>query len=311
MACRTLTFDTAQVPARERVERWTQALAEVCGRLFADPHGAATLEVEMAFGAVGGLRVGRIAASRHRVGLTPALARAADHPVAKVIVQTRGTTIYAQGGEEVALSPGEGLVYDVARPHVITSDAPTEHLVAIIPHALIARRGISLGQLSRQRFSTRGGVGRVAASLLDSTVGELATLTPDSEPELAASLLNLLLAPIAPAAGGPSALRYRIKRYIRDRIRDPELTIDEIARALGCSTRYLHRAFADEDQTITDHIWAQRIEGCRDELARRADRTISEVAFAWGFSSSAHFSRLFRKRFGVTPSELRRASPRI
>ena len=49
-----------------------------------------------------------------------------------------------------------------------------------------------------------------------------------------------------------------------------------------------------------------RLDGCRGDLARQSDRTISEIAFAWGFSSSAHFSRAFRKRFGVTPTAFRR-----
>jgi AraC-like DNA-binding protein len=65
-------------------------------------------------------------------------------------------------------------------------------------------------------------------------------------------------------------------------------------------------AFAASDRSIADHIWTTRLDGCRADLARRVDQTISEVAFAWGFSSSAHFSRAFRKRFGVTPTDFRR-----
>lgn len=309
MSCRTFTFATADVPPGERLEHWTQALTRICGPLQADLHGATSLDVRMDFGTLGRLHVGRIEASRHRVGLTPALARIADHPVIKVIVQTAGTSTYEQAGDVVTIGPGEGLVYDVARPHQITSDAHTEHLVAIIPHELAAGRGVSLDQLGRQRFSTRTGVGRVAATVLDSTLGELATIAPASEADVAASILNLVLAPLAPAAGGPAALRFRARAYIRDRIREPGLSVEQIAAALGCSTRYLHRAFADEAETITDHIWATRIDGCRDELTRRRDRSISEVAFAWGFASAAHFSRLFRKRFGVSPTELRRGAP--
>lgn len=102
-------------------------------------------------------------------------------------------------------------------------------------------------------------------------------------------------------------MHYRIEAYIRDQIRDPDLSIDKIASALRCSKRYLQMAFAACDRSITDHIWTTRLDGCRGDLARRSDRTISEIAFAWGFSSSAHFSRAFRKRYGVTPSEFRRA----
>ena len=35
-------------------------------------------------------------------------------------------------------------------------------------------------------------------------------------------------------------------------------------------------------------------------------RSVSEIAFAWGFNSSAHFCRLFKSHYGVSPSEFRR-----
>lgn len=304
-----LTFGTSTVAPRERIDGWTAALARVCGRLHADAYGASTLDVQMEFGVLGRLHVGKISASRHRVGLTHALARRADHPVIKMIVQTVGTSVYEQGSDEVVLGPGEGLVYDVARPHMITSEGHTEHLVAIIPHELAARQGVCLSRLSRQRFSTRSGVGRVAANLLDSTLDELADIAPDSAGDLAASIVSLALSPLASAPDdGAAALRYRAQAYIREHLRDPALTVAAISAALGCSTRYLHRAFAHEPRTISETVLAMRIERCVEELQRRPDRTISEIAFAWGFSSSAHFSRVFRKTVGKTPSQVRAAA---
>lgn len=312
MGCPVLTFGTSTVAPRDRIDGWTTALAQVCGQLHADAYGAATVDVDMEFGVLGRLHVGKISASRHRVGLTSALARTAHHPVIKMIVQTVGTSVYEQGCETVTLGPGEGLVYDVARPHMITSEGHTEHLVAIIPRELAVRQGICLSQLSRQRFSTRSGVGRVAASLLDSTLDELAMISPDSAGDLAASIVNLALSPLASTtADGTSALRYRAKTYIREHLRDPQLSVEAISAGLGCSTRYLHRAFSDEPRTISETILAMRIEGCVEELQRRPDRTISEIAYAWGFSSSAHFSRVFRKTVGKTPSQVRAAAPAI
>jgi len=306
MARPLLTLETAQVSWRDRVALWSDALTAVCGPLHTEPLGV-TLDGAMRFGSVGRLQIGHITASRHRVGLTPALARADHHPVAKVIVQTVGVSVYEQRGECVTLAPGDGLVYDVSQPHAITSAETTEHFVVTVPHDLVAGRGIRLDRLSAQRFSARTGVGRLAADLIHSTFDELATISPDCETDLAASLLGLMFLSL-PSDGthASEALRHRIEGYIRDQIRDPELSIDKIASALRCSKRYLHMAFAASDRSITDHIWATRLDGCRGDLARVSERTISEIAFAWGFSSSAHFSRAFRKRFGVTPSAFRR-----
>ncbi len=234
------------------------------------------------------------------------MARAEHHSVAKVIVQTAGESVYEQRGECVTLTPGDGLVYDVAQPHAITSTETTEHFVVTVPHDLVAGRGIRLDRLSAQRFSARTGVGRLAADLIHSTFSELETISPACEDDLAASLLGVMFLSLPSEAGhAGEALRHRIEGYIRDQIRDPELSIDKIASALRCSKRYLHMAFAACDRSITDHIWATRLDGCRGDLARQSERTISEIAFAWGFSSSAHFSRAFRKRFGVTPTAFR------
>ena len=301
-----LTLETAKASWRDRVALWSDALTTVCGPLQTDPLGA-TLDATMTFGPIGRLQIGHIAASRHRIGLTPALARAERHPVAKVIIQTAGESVYEQHGECITLTPGDGLVYDVSQPHAITSTETTEHFVVTVPHDLLVGRGIRLDRLSAQRFSARTGVGRLAADLIHSTFGELSTISPDCEDDLAASLMSLMFLPLPNETSHASdALRHRIEGYIRDQIRDPELSIDKIASALRCSKRYLHMAFAASDRSIADHIWTTRLDGCRGDLERHADRTISEIAFAWGFSSSAHFSRSFRKRFGVTPSEFRR-----
>jgi len=306
MARQLLTLETATVSWRDRVALWSDALTTVCGPLQTDPLGA-TLDGAMTFGSIGRLQIGHIAASSHRVGLTPELARAEHHPVAKVVVQTAGVSVYEQRGERVTLTPGDGLVYDVSQPHAITSTETTEHFVVTVPHDLVVGRGLRLDRLSAQRFSARTGVGRLAADLIHSTFGELATIAPACEDDLAASLLSLMFLTLPNEATHSSdTLRYRIESYIRDQIRDPDLSIDQIASVLRCSKRYLHMAFASRDQSIADYIWTTRLDGCRGDLARRSHQSISEIAFAWGFSSSAHFSRAFRKRFGLTPSAFRR-----
>jgi AraC-like DNA-binding protein len=306
MVRQLLTIETATVAWRDRVALWSDALTTVCGPLDTEPLGPA-LDGTMTFGAIGRLQVGHITVSRHRIGLTPAMARAERHPVAKVIVQTAGESVYEQRGETVTLAPGDGLVYDVSQPHTITSTEATEHFVVTVPHDLVAGRGIRLDRLSAQRFSARVGIGRLAADLIYATFGELATISPTCEDDLAASLLSLMFLPLPnETADASEALRYRIESYIRERIRDPELSIDHIASALRCSKRYLHMAFSAQDRSLADHIWTTRLEGCRGDLAHDSERSISEIAFAWGFSSSSHFSRAFRKRFGVTPSAFRR-----
>jgi AraC-like DNA-binding protein len=59
--------------------------------------------------------------------------------------------------------------------------------------------------------------------------------------------------------------------------------------------------------TVSDYIWRARLQNCRQELEAQGGKTITDVAFSWGFSSSSHFSRVFRRYFGVVPSSIHKA----
>ncbi len=76
------------------------------------------------------------------------------------------------------------------------------------------------------------------------------------------------------------------------------------------SPRYLQKLFKSADETFGHYILARRLERCRADLASPLCRqlSISEICFRWGFNGSAHFSRVFRDRFGASPREFRRAT---
>ena len=129
---------------------------------------------------------------------------------------------------------------------------------------------------------------------------------------VADSLIDLLLLPLREADTmfdrvGPEAMYIRAQAFIREHLRDPDLCIDHISAALGCTKRYLHMLFSDKGMTVSDYIWRARLLHCRQELESQNGKTITDVAFSWGFSSSSHFSRVFREYFGVVPSAIHKA----
>jgi len=58
---------------------------------------------------------------------------------------------------------------------------------------------------------------------------------------------------------------------------------------------------------VCEWIREKRLDRCRRDLGdpALASETVFSIAVRWGFTSQAHFSRLFRATYGVTPSELR------
>jgi transcriptional regulator GlxA family with amidase domain len=80
-----------------------------------------------------------------------------------------------------------------------------------------------------------------------------------------------------------------------------------IAEAMGISVRHLHRVFSVTGCSVGDYIRVLRLDQCRKDLAdaRFLDRSITEIAFARGFSDAAHFSHSFRKQFGISARTFR------
>ena len=109
---------------------------------------------------------------------------------------------------------------------------------------------------------------------------------------LAAGALGRAHRPVAPrGAARPHQGLHRSKSA------RPGLSIDQIADALHCGKRNLHKVFSHDGTTISDFIWRLRLERCRDDLAAPtcAWKSITEIAFSWGFNSSTHFSKAFKE----------------
>jgi len=102
----------------------------------------------------------------------------------------------------------------------------------------------------------------------------------------------------------------RILQYIDDAITDPALTCERVAKANGISQRYLRKLFQSKGHSVSEWIWMKRLEGARRDLSnpRLANRSITSVAYDWGFKDAAHFSRAFKARFEQTPRQIRNDS---
>ncbi|AOU99499.1 AraC family transcriptional regulator [Acidihalobacter yilgarnensis] len=86
------------------------------------------------------------------------------------------------------------------------------------------------------------------------------------------------------------------------------LPLQAVAEASHFSAFHFHRIFKGiMDETLSDYVARRRLERAASMLACDADETITDVALRFGFSSSAHFSRAIKARFGCSPSDIRRS----
>jgi AraC-like DNA-binding protein len=164
-------------------------------------------------------------------------------------------------------------------------------------------------------LGNRAGLHGVFGSYLCALSDQLPALSDGVGASVCESVTGLLASTMAEQrrhAGDPvplpSVLKLRVRQYVQAHLSDPELSIPRIAEALRCSTRYLHKVFEDDGISLERQIWATRLERCRAALVHEANasRSAAEIGFAWGFKSSAHFCRLFKRHFGITPGALKR-----
>ncbi|MEJ0042287.1 MAG: helix-turn-helix domain-containing protein [Rhizomicrobium sp.] len=59
-------------------------------------------------------------------------------------------------------------------------------------------------------------------------------------------------------------------------------------------------------ETVSDYVLRRRLEECGRQLADVLwrQRTITEIAFGWGFNNATHFARVFRNHYGTNPARL-------
>jgi AraC family transcriptional activator of tynA and feaB len=312
MANSVLTLSTSGLTPKRQIQCWTDALTDLCGKFDVDPLEASSLEGQINYTTVSRLKLCQIEVSQHRIAHPASRANATEHPFVKILFQTYGVSRFEQNGRRFDVTPGDCLAYDVACPHTIVSPSLTRHEVVVVPKDLLQERGFHSAKMPACKLSARTGTGRIAHDFMHAAFGEAPKLSPQTALGVADTLIDLLLLPLREAGtaferGGPLALYIRAQAFIHEHLRDPDLSIDQISAELGCTKRYLHMLFSDRGMTVSDYIWQARLQNCRQELEAQGGKTITDVAFSWGFSSSSHFSRVFRKYFGIVPSSIHKA----
>jgi len=102
-----------------------------------------------------------------------------------------------------------------------------------------------------------------------------------------------------------------VLRYIETHLSDPRLCVASVARGCGISSRYLSLLLKVNGTPFSTLLWDKRLKTAGQWLAnsRPGEASISEVAYRVGFKSPAHFSRMFKREFKLTPRQYRGATP--
>ncbi|MET8146627.1 helix-turn-helix domain-containing protein [Sphaerisporangium sp. NPDC005288] len=254
-----------------------------------------------------------------RAERTARLVRQCDPEVYLFQLIVRGGGGLAQNGRSGVFGADHFVIIDSSQPYQgwrSAEDGVNEAVVVQVSRASLGLRSTTVARLAAVPFSAKEGIGAVLAGHLVELMKNACDYTRSDTVALGAVTVDLIAAACAhqldaTACLSPEtrqrALLAQIHRFIRDRLADPALTADLIAAAHQISTRYLYKLFRSQDMAVAAWIRHSRLERCRHDLADPAlrSRSIQTIATCWGFTDGAHFSRLFRAAYGMSPNDYR------
>lgn len=308
-----VVLSTDGLPEKETAPAWQDWMAQLFSGLDTDLYGDTCFDGHLSVAYAGDVMLTKLDAGRHRVIRDSHRLRDSEAAYLKIVAPWSGHAEVQQYGSKACVSNGSWAIYDTSQPYVVANPQHTEHLIMMVPKQSIADRGLRLENLMGRSVGGSAGIARIALQTMRSTYQELDNMAAPlarRAGELLVDMVHLSLQALggqATAVTQKQALYDRICEHVACHVRDPGLSVDQVAEALNCSRRHLHNAFTGRDQSLGGFIQQSRLELCMRELhsAALAHRTITEIAMGCGFGNSAHFSRAFKAYAGMSPSEFR------
>lgn len=309
-------WSTDAVEARDRLSYWVEAVCDTYVQLDCEtPQRDRSFRGTIEANQLATLGLSRVTSSPQSVRRTPQKIARATEDYFIVSIQTKGHGKIVQDGRIAELSPGDFALYDSTRPYELIFDEPFQQHVLQLPGAVLRGRLRDTEKLTARKVCGDRGAGHLMIGMIDALAAEIETLETGSVAAIAESVENILVAGLCslPGAADPAVSQHtalhrdQVKAFALQQLRDPRLSVNAIAAHLRLSPSTIYRAFAGEPVSLGAWIWNQRLDGAKRDICdpAGAGRTITEIAFSWGFNDAAHFSRIFRARFGCSPRELR------
>jgi AraC family transcriptional activator of tynA and feaB len=311
-----------RIPPEKRVQAWVESLGQSVGAYRASTVAQRRhwFDISAKAHELGGLirsrpirqvYLSKVSANGHSVSLRMREPRESQAHML-CVAQTRGTTTFQSDGDSMTVGAGEIAFFPVRTELKISSPSSFEHCILRSPDDVLWKSAGVLHQESLH-LSGRSPLQRLLVHFLEILVNEPVWSSPEADGHLSDAICEFVRFAVKEGdhksihgvdSGHP--LSMSIFRHIEANLHDRDLSASKIAQALGCSRRTIYRVFDASDgqgRLISRYIWRRRVERCAQTIRSGRDYgTLTELAYSFGFSSSSHFCRLFKKHMGVGPS---------
>ena len=309
-------FSTDDIPRGVRQQLWREQASKAFVELDVSFDGQGDCNGHLSKTRIDDWACTRISSSVSTVQRKSAAIKRSDADCFLLSLQLEGSSTIIQDNRRSDLGRGDIVIYDTTRPYELRLNSPNTQLVFEIPRSDCDRTLANHLQLTARKVeASTATTASYRETLLSVLQSSARGNTTHHELLAALDLLALLYSSNDDPAGITrpldSSLRLRsIKNYVMGNIGDPALSQASVASRFGISRRYLNRLFEKHESSFASWLREERLARCHRDLGsvEHSQASVLDIACKWGFNDAAHFSRIFKKRYQLTPLEHRRSS---
>jgi AraC-like DNA-binding protein len=311
---RIVEFSTEGIPERDRIAVWREHYGQVLLRVDIEPAPDHVFEATNRCLSLPGLQLLDGTSSPVRISRHGRyLADGNDDIV--LAINRRGSVLVSSGGREQSLGDGQAIVLSGAEPASFERTSFGGALALRVPRVMFAETVVSIDDALMRPIPAD----RSALKLMDEYASWILNSGQVDQQLLNLSvrhiqdLLALTIGPTSDFADtartrGLRAARLKLaKSFIMSHSHQRDLSVTGVAASLNVTPRYVQRLFEADGTTFSDFLTNQRLARAHRMLCepQTGPSAISTIAYDVGFGDLSYFNRRFRRRYGMTPREVR------
>jgi AraC-like DNA-binding protein len=314
------SWSTDELPAADRFAHWREERGKVASgvTIELDPGERATFQGRMSARPVGGAALVEMQASAYHVSRTEADIARVPGDALILSEQVRGGGALIAGGREFIVTPGTISTCYSDLPYVNVPARQPGFECRMIAIPLKSHRALlnPRDDLWLRPLDVAPGLPAMLAAYFHAFVREAPHLSGVAADHAVATLVQLTVMTRGSSSAKEESGRAAIREGLLQRVRDvvainldrADLSAPQVAAALGISERQLHRLFEPTGLTFARHVLACRLERARLVLKQYPALSVADVAKRCGFDGVSTFYRVFRKAYGLSPTDLRQGT---
>jgi AraC family transcriptional regulator, positive regulator of tynA and feaB len=308
-------FSTNDVHPRDRLDSWREEASKASVGHDCDPRVESAFQGRIRTGTLGTLALTIIESDACTVRRTKRYIEQASDDDLLLSLQLAGNLVLHQDGRDAITKPQDVFLLDPRRPFSVDVDGPVRTLIVKLPRWELQSRLGDVRTLTARPISQAAPLGALAGGFLAMLPERVDAFDEATGSKVAQQVIDLVALTLGQelqdGRGTISTSRMttllRLKNIIEGRLIDPDLRPAQAAAAAGISVRYANALLGHEGTSLERFIMLRRLLHCRRLLedSAQAFRTVSDIAYSYGFSDMSHFTRRFKAQFGCSPSACR------